>query len=103
MKARKSNPQNVSLLARTLQTSICIVGVLYLSGCASPSYKQADSASTSLQKAAVAINTENRAIDATMNALDDMVNKPAADLRPQFARFNSSLNWLEDSSKRAEK
>ncbi len=48
------------------------------------------------------INTENRAIDATMNALDDLVNKPAADLRPQFARFNAALNWLEDSSKRAE-
>ena len=102
MKARKLNPQKVSVLVRAVQTSICIVGVLYLSGCASPSYKQADSASTSLQKAAMAINTENRAIDATMNALDDLMNKPAADLRPQFARFNDSLNWLEDSSKRAE-
>lgn len=76
--------------------------MLYLSGCASPSYEKADGASSSLQKAATAINTESRAIDATMNALDDMVNKPAADLRPQFVRFNASLNWLEDSSKRAE-
>lgn len=102
MKARKSNPQKVSLFAGITQTSICIVGVLYLSSCASPSYQKADSASSSLQRAAMEINTENRAIDATMNALDDLVNKPAADLRPQFARFNAALNWLEDSSKRAE-
>lgn len=103
MKARKPNPQNVFVLARVGQISICIAGVLYLSGCATPSYKKADSASSSLQKAAMEINAENHAIDATMNALDDLVNKPAADLRPQFARFNASLNWLEDSSKRAEK
>jgi hypothetical protein len=103
MKARNSNPQNVSVLVKAAQISACIVGVLYLSGCASPSYKQADSASTSLQKAATAINTENHAIDATINALDDLVNKPAADLRPQFERFNAALNWLEDSSKAAEK
>ena len=77
--------------------------MLYLSSCASPSYKKADDASSSLHKAAMEINTENRAIDATMTALDDLVNKPAADLRPQFTRFNASLNWLEDSSKRAEK
>jgi hypothetical protein len=77
--------------------------MLYLSGCASPSYKKADDASTSLHKAAMEINTENRAIDATMTALDDLVNKPAADLRPQFTRFDAALNWLEDSSKRAEK
>lgn len=102
MKARKLNPQDVSALVRAARTSIWIAGVVYLSGCASPSYQKADSASSSLQQAAVAINTENRAIDATMNALDDMVNKPAADLRPQFARFNASLNWLQDSSKRAE-
>jgi len=103
MKARNPNPEKLSVLIRAVQTSSCIVGVLYLSGCASPSYKKADSASSSLQTAAMEINTENRAIDATMNSLDDLVNKPAADLRPQFARFNSSLNWLEDSSKRAEK
>lgn len=102
MKARKANPQNVSVLIRAAQTSICTIGVLYFSGCASPSYKKADSASGSLQKASMEINTENRAIDATMNALDDLVNKPAADLRPQFARFDAALNWLEDSSKRAE-
>lgn len=102
MKARQLNPQDVSVLARAAQISICISAMLYLSGCASPSYKKADSASSSLQKAAIAINTENRAIEATMTALDDMMNKPAADLRPQFVRFNASLNWLEDSSKRAE-
>jgi hypothetical protein len=103
MKARIRNPQKVSVLTGALQTSICIAGVLYLSGCASPSYKKADSASSSLQKASMEINTENRAIEATMTSLDDLVNKPAADLTPQFTRFNSSLEWLIDSSQRAEK
>src|SRR5262249_54921302 len=56
-----------------------------------------------IHKAAMEISTENRAIEATMTSLDDLVNKPAADLRPQFARFNASLDWLIDSSKRAER
>lgn len=86
-----------------LGISTGIVAAVLLSGCASPSYQKADAASSSLQKAATAINTQNRAIDATMGALDDLVNKPAPDLRPQFTRFNGSLNWLIDSSKRAER
>lgn len=90
-------------LVPMLQVSTGILVALCLAGCASSSYKKADAASSSLQKAATEINTQNRAIDATMGALDDLVNKPAPDLRPQFTRFDATLDWLIDSSKRAEK
>lgn len=102
MEPKRPSSVCMGRVALMLQISTGILAALYLSGCASASYKKANSASSSLQKAAMEINTQNHAIDSTMAALDDLVNKPAADLRPQFARFNASLNWLIDSSKRAE-
>jgi hypothetical protein len=56
-----------------------------------------------LHRAALEINAENRAIDVAMASLDDLINKPSGDLRPQFERFDTSLNRLMDASDRAEK
>lgn len=103
MKPEKLRSACMGRLVPMLQVSTGILVALCLAGCASSSYKKADAASSSLQKAATEINTQNRAIDATMGALDDLVNKPAPDLRPQFTRFDATLDWLIDSSKRAEK
>lgn len=102
MEPERPNPAGRGVLLSRLQISVFASGLIYLSGCASASYQKADVAAESLQKAAVEINIESRAIDTAMGTLDDLVNKPAADLRPQFERFDASLNWLIDSAKRAE-
>jgi hypothetical protein len=103
MKLRNSCPFNPDTLIRAAQVAVCLLAVLYLAGCASANYQKADAANGSLQKAAVAINLESRAIDGTMSSLDDLVNKPSSDLKPQFDRFSASLDRLIDSSSRAEK
>src|SRR5206468_1723372 len=86
-----------------LQFIMVALGLICFSGCASNSYKKSDAAAHSLQKAAMAVNAESRAIDVTLASMDDLVNKPAGDLRPQFERFSDALNRFMDASARAEK
>ena len=87
------------------RTQFCIVALAltFLCGCASSSYRKSDEAAYSLQKAATAVNAESQAIDVTLAAMDDLVNKPRGELKPQYDRFNDALNRLIDSSDRAEK
>lgn len=100
---KKSALNNAGMLLRAFQVSTCVFTLLWMSGCASASYKKANAASGSLRRAAIDINAENRMIDITMASLDDLINKPSGDLRPQFEKFNSALDGLIDASSRAEK
>ncbi|HXT09965.1 MAG TPA: DUF2959 family protein [Candidatus Angelobacter sp.] len=88
---------------KALQILSCAGVVLYFTGCASTNYKKADAASESLQKAAMHIQVESHAIDVTLVSLDDLVNKPAPDLRPRFDRFSAALDRLVAASDHAEK
>jgi hypothetical protein len=92
-----------SEFARVVQVSSCSVALLLACGCASTNYHRADAASQSLKKAARQIQAESYCIDNTLAAVDDLVNKPAVDLKPQFARFNTSLDRLVAASDRAQK
>ena len=93
----------VRQVARVFQVSMCAAAAVSICGCASNNYKLADSAGASLHKAAVEIQAESRAIDVTLVRLDDLVNKPGPDLKPQFGKFSASLDRLVAASKRAEK
>jgi hypothetical protein len=86
-----------------LQLFVCLFTLLYFSGCASGNYRKADAASESLRKAARQIDAENHAIDLTLAALDNLVDNPAPDLKPQFKRFSASLNRLVGFAAEAEK
>jgi hypothetical protein len=103
MATKQLNSAGRSTLRRVIQISSCAMALLYFSGCASTNYKRADAASASLRKASRQIDAENRAIDATLASLDNLVNKPAPDLVPQFKTYNTCLDRLVAASKRAEK
>jgi hypothetical protein len=103
MATKELNLAKRNALLRAFQVSTGALALFTIVGCASTNYHRADAASESLQKAGVQIQAESRAIDVTLVALDDLVNRPAPDLKPQFARYNSSLARLVDASKRAEK
>jgi len=79
------------------------MAVLAICGCASTNYQRADAASDSLHRAAMEIRAESSAIDVTLASLDNLVNQPQPDLKPQFARYSKSLDRLVDASRRAEK
>jgi hypothetical protein len=103
MPTKQLNGSDGRACARAIQIFTSAVALLYFTGCASHNYRKADAASDCLQTASVRIDSESHAIDVTLVALDDLVNKPAPDLKPQFKTFSASLDRLADASKRAEK
>ena len=100
MPTKASNHRHA--FGRVSQISVCTLVTLVMCGCASP-YRQGDAASASLHRAATEIRAESGAIDATLASLDNLVNNPGPDLRPQFARYSHSLDLLVAASTRAEK
>jgi Protein of unknown function (DUF2959) len=71
-----------------------LVLALLASGCATAGYQKGDLAARSLQNAAAAIQTEHRAIELAMAALDQLVTNPSGDLKPRFENYSKSLDWL---------
>ena|SRR5437867_5891757 len=67
---------------------------LWCAGCSSVVYEKSDATARSLQNAAEEVQAQSHALETTMTALSDLVNKPATDLRPQFRWFSSSLDRL---------
>jgi len=74
-----------------------------LAGCKTSTYKRGDAAARSLQNAAAEVQIQSRDLNITMSSLEYLINKPAADLRPQFKQFGKNLDRLEASARRNEK
>ncbi len=90
-------------MGRVVLVAIGVLALLGAGGCASGNYQKADAASESLRRASVQIDAENHAIDLALGRLDNLVNKPAPDLKPQFKQFSASVDRLIAASERAEK
>jgi len=73
----------------------------WLAGCSTTAYKQGDRAADSAQAAAMQAQTETQALAGTMATLNNLVDKPAADLKLQFQSFNSALETLATAAKRS--
>ncbi len=80
-----------------LSASIAAV-VLLMAGCASTGYEKAGDASTAVEKAARGIHKGNGQIDSVLFALSSLINSPEADLKPQFAKFDTAVTKLESLS-----
>ena len=74
-----------------------------LSGCATAGYRKSDATARSLHHASQEVQAESRALNLTVQTLGEMVNKPGADLKPQFHRFDVAFNWLIKEVDRNEK
>lgn len=79
------------------------LATLCLAGCASTPYHKGDVAAVSLQDAASEVQGQSRALEVTMGNLDDLINKPEPDLKPQFKRFSKSLDHLSGYARRNER
>ena len=80
-----------------------VLALILITGCHSNSYRKGDVAARSMQMAAAEVKAESRAIDVTMETLNDLVNKPGPDLKPQFLRFQGALDRLEEAAARTER
>jgi len=77
--------------------AVCVV-----SGCASHGYEKGDIAAASMQKAAAEVQAEQRALDATVSALGELVNTQGGDLGLLFRRYSDSLDHLVAAAHRTE-
>jgi hypothetical protein len=98
----KTQNQNKSIL-KTAGTLGFALAALWLAGCASTPYQKGDTAAVSLQNASSDVQGQSRALEVTMGSLDDLVNKPEPDLKPQFKRFSKSLDNLAGYARRNER
>ena len=97
MKTRSSN------LVRTVCFLPLALAILVLAGCSSTGYKKSDAAATASQSAAAEVQAEARTLELTMAALNDLLNKPNPDLKPQFYRFSQSVDELVQGSQRSDR
>jgi hypothetical protein len=68
---------------------------MLLSGCASKSYDKAAATGTALQTTAAQIYQGNAQLTLALASLNNLVERPQADLRPQFDKFTADLNKLQ--------
>jgi hypothetical protein len=85
--------QIVSLAASTLAAAIL------LTGCASSGYDKGNKAAANIQAAADLIAALPGQVDTTLTSLNDMIEKPQADLRPQYKQFSANMSKVESTGK----
>ena len=90
-------------LLHMIHAFVLLPALVVFNGCQSNGYRKGDAAARSVQMAAAEVQAESRAIDVTMETLNDLVNNPGADLKPQFLRFQGALDRLEDAAARTER
>ncbi len=70
--------------------------------CTSTGYQKGDVAATSMQRAAVEVQLEGRAMDQTVAALSDLVAQTNGDLTGPYKRYSHSLDQLIASAQKTE-
>lgn len=87
----KTTKTNLLLANLALAAVICITA-----GCASKGYEQGAATGQALQSTAAQINQGNPSIDATLTALNNLVNNPTGDLVPRFKAYSDAVGKLRD-------
>lgn len=78
----------------TLAASLAI-----LTGCASSGYDKGNQTAENIQAAADTIAALPGQLDQTLASLNDLIEKPQGDLRPQFKQFSANLAGVESTAK----
>jgi len=77
----------------------CTTALLLGAGCASSAYDKGNKTAQDIQTAANRIAALPGMVDKTLASLDELVNKPQPDLRPQFKQFSSNLSEVDSAAK----
>lgn len=73
--------------------------ILLLTSCASTGYDEGNKTAANIQTAADLIAALPAQIDTTLASLNEIVNQPQADLRPQYKQFAANVAKVESSAK----
>lgn len=90
----KNKPLRITSLAAALMAAAFLVA-----GCASQPYNQGNITAADIQTTADRLAALPGQIDQTLASLNDLVNNPQADLRPQYGQFAANLAQMESASK----
>jgi hypothetical protein len=83
----------------TAGLATCAATLMLAAGCASSGYDKGEKTAQNIQTTANHIAALPAIVDKTLASLDALVNKPQADLRPQFKQYNADLAELESTAK----
>lgn len=85
-----------------LVPAVVAVAVLAVTGCSSTGRSSSTKTTSSIQDLQKRIVTGEENMNAAVGALASLVNKPEADLRPQYKAFLSALDKLEAQIKKGQ-
>lgn len=77
--------------------------LLAFAGCATSGYKTNEKTASTLEALAGRIELAGAQMDIAVTELNNLVNNPQADLRPQFNRFSAAVNKLNSLSSSVQK
>ena len=90
-----NNPGRLGVLLSVL--------TLAFTGCHSIGFKTGDRTAGTFREASHALAAESQALDFTISSLNDLVENPATDLKPQFKTYSASLDRLIASVEKTDK
>jgi hypothetical protein len=82
---------NAQSLNRMAMGGLMIALAVVFAGCASSGYRRGQQISSALQSSADRIESRLTEQDLAVTSLNDLVNNPQADLRPQLKKFSAAL------------
>ena len=86
---------------RTFINTLALAAVAgMLAGCATSGYEQGEKTATSLQQTASEIELAKGQVQNSLDALNSLMQKPGADLRPQYKTFSSSVSAIVATASR---
>lgn len=77
-----------------ITTALLLGFTAMFAGCATSGYKTSERTAATLQSLASRIETTGAQMDIAVTELNNMVNNPQPDLRPQFERFSAAVSKL---------
>jgi len=86
----------LTLLASNLALT---VAVAVLAGCASHNYDKGTATAAGLKESADKISAADGQLNATLASLNNLVERPQADLRPQYKQFSDNVDDLGSLAK----
>src|SRR5262245_48825828 len=84
---------------RAVMAMVACGALVMAPGCSTTGQHKATQAATSLQATRSELANVGTALDKAVTALNDMVDKPQADLKPQFATYKAAVTSLDTQSK----
>ncbi|MGC4034080.1 MAG: DUF2959 family protein [Tepidisphaeraceae bacterium] len=79
-------------------SAVAVMGLAFVVGCQTPGYKEATKTTNSLADVKTELITDKANLRNAVDSLNDLVYRPADDLRPQYTKFADAVTALDKST-----